>query len=385
MRTVVTRRSTTSLGLAVVASLVLANGVSAAPPNWTSPQDIRARNNLVLNDADFSNQNVAITWDEPRNGQRRVGVRTSVDSGSSFGPIQYMSTARESAVDVCGESELNVASAHKIGPGNWFIENAVGSVDGTGFVTTPVAPTYGLQNNPDVACAGGRVFVSWFEKEGSGDRLFVAHARRTGVGFSAPIDLGFDDETFYFNGLAVAGVDDMAYAVFQRSKGDLRMKRWSVGSGPNFPVNGHPTQVIAPATVNDPASYAVIAAEGSKVAVAWFRCTALYARVSNDWGQTWGPIRKLLDTASCDGDFAAAPNSIAIDGNKIAMAYSAAGFFGGEIALIRTTNDFASFTDDTITANFHPEHLVGYVTVGAVTKLAAAFERPGVARFRRQL
>jgi hypothetical protein len=383
--TAVSRRSASSVSLALIATLVLAGNVAAAPPNWTSPKDIRFRNNVELNDAAFADVNVAISWQEPTSGPPRVGIRTSVDSGSGFGPTQFMAGARESAVDICDESELDVVSAHKIGPGNWFIEHAVGSVDGTGFVTTPVAPTDGLQNNPDVACAGGRVFVSWFEREGTGDRLFVAHARRTGGGFSAPIDLGFDDETSFFSGLAVAGVANRAYATFQRSDGDLRFKRWSVGGAPNFPVSSHPTQVIAPGNANDPASYAVMDAEGSKVAIAWFRCNALYARVSNDRGLTWGPIRKLLDTASCDGDFAAAQSSIAIDGNKIVIAYSAASAFGGGwIGLFRTTNDFASFSDDMITANYHPEHLVGYVTVAGVAKLAAAFERPGVIRFRRQ-
>jgi hypothetical protein len=130
----------------------------------------------------------------------------------------------------------------------------------------------------------------------------------------------------------------------------------------------------------------VIDAEGSKVAVAWFRCNALYARVSNDHGQTWGPIRKLLDTASCDGDFAASPNSIAIEGNRIAVTYSAASAFGGGwIGLFRTTTDFASFSDDPITSNFQPEHLVGYIRVNGVTKLAAAFQHPDKVRFRRQL
>lgn len=384
MKTIVTRRSAASLGLAAVASLVLVTGASAAAPHWTAATDIRVKNNVELNDADFSDMNVAISWQEPTSGPPRVGIRTSLDSGSNFGSTYYMSSARESAVDICG-AELDVAAAHKIGPGNWFIEHGVGGVDGVAFTTTPVAPTGGLQHDPDVACAGGRVFVSWFEKEGSGDRLFVANARRAGGGFSPPTDLGLDDETLYFNGLAVAGVDDMAYAVFQRSNGDLRLKRWSIGAGPTFGVTAHATQIIAPATVHDPASYAVIDAEGSKVAVAWFRCNALYARVSNDWGATWGPIRKLFDTASCDGDFAATQNSIAISGSKIVIAYSAAGFFGGSIGIIRTTTDFASFSDNTITSQYQPEHLVGYVTVGGVIKLAAAFQNGDAVRFRRQM
>jgi len=368
-----------------LATLVLATGAAAAPPDWTAPRNVRVATDISLTDADFSNRNLAISWDEP-DTPRTVGMRTSVDSGSNFGPTSWFANSRQSAMDICGGSELNAVMAHKIGPGNWFIEHAVGSIDGIGFVTTPVAPTAGKQRFPDVACAGGRVFVSWFEQEGSGDRLFVAHARRTGGGFSQPINLGFDDETEVFSSLAVAGVDDMAYAVFHKSSGDLRFKRWSVGGGPTFPVAAHPIQVIAPGTINDPASYAVIAASGDKVAVSWFRCDALYARVSNDRGQTWGPIQRLLRHGGCDGDFVAVQRSIAIHGNRIVIAYAAASAFGGGwIGLFRTGNDFAHYSDKMITSQYHSEHLVGYVRVGGVSKLAAAFERPGVVRFRRQI
>ena len=119
--------------------------------------------------------------------------------------------------------------------------------------------------------------------------------------------------------------------------------------------------------------------------VGWFRCDGLYARVSEDNGTTWKPIRKLIDAASCDGDFAASPNSIAARGDRIAMTYSAASAFGGGwIGLFRTTTEFASFSDDHITNRYQPEHLVGYLTVDGSVKLGAAFAKPDVIKFRRQ-
>jgi hypothetical protein len=129
----------------------------------------------------------------------------------------------------------------------------------------------------------------------------------------------------------------------------------------------------------------VIAASGDKVAVSWFRCGGIFARVSNNQGATWGPIRKLIGAASCDGDFAASPNSVAVMGDRIVVTYSAASAFGGgRIGLFRTTNDFANFTDDPITNNYQPEHLVGFLMVDGSVRLAAAFERPGLVKFRRQ-
>jgi hypothetical protein len=381
----VTRRPASSVLLGVLTALVLATNVSAAP-NWTAAQDIRVKNLLTLNDADFSDMNVAITWDEPRNGQRRVALRTSVDAGSAFGPISFFGVSRQSAVDICGGAELNAVMAHQIAPDNWFIEHAVGSVDGDSFLTTPVSPTDGIQSFPDVACAGGRVFVSWFEAQGGGGRLFVAHARRTVMGFSDPIDLGFDNETASDRSLAVAGSDNTAYVVFHRSDGVLRFKRWTIGGGPNFPVNLHPTQIVAQGTINDPASDAMIAASGNKVAVAWFRCHWLYARVSNDSGQTFGPVRRLVNHGACQGDSAAKPRSIAINGDQIAFTYAFASIGSvSYVSLIRTNNDFASFSNVKIANGYPVVYPVGYVTVAGVPKLAAAFQKQDVLRFRRQV
>jgi hypothetical protein len=190
---------------------------------------------------------------------------------------------------------------------------------------------------------------------------------------------------FFGRSLAVAGVDGMAYAVFARSDGDLRFKRWSIGAGPGFAVTPHPTQVIGGGKLENPASSAVIAARGNKVAVAWFKCGGLFARVSNDRGQTWGPVREVLDHVACFGDFGASQRSIAIRGDRIVIAYIAFGIKSpGWVGIIRTTNNFATFSDDAITQKGHDEHLVGYVTVGGNVKLAAAFDPGDRVRFRRQ-
>jgi len=379
------RRRFASVPLAIATVLILATNVLAAPPTWTSVKTLRSASDIQLGDADFSKRNVAIAWDEP-DSPRQVGIRTSVDSGSGFGPSSWFGGSRQPAVDVCGGAELNAVMAHKIGPGNWFIEHAQGSIDGDSFLTTPVAPSDGIQKHPDVACAGGRLFVSWLEEEPSGDRLFVAHGLRTGGGFSAPIDLGFDSETFFGHSLAVAGVGDMAYVAYARTGGDLRLMRWQVGNAPDFNVTPLGEQILDDARRGDPADQVVIAAAGNKVAVAWFRCDALYARVSNDRGATWGPTRELVGHAACGGDFFASPESIAVNGKRIGFSYSFAGIPNvGGVALIRTMNNFVNFTDDTIANGFHFEHLVGYVSVSGQTRLGAAFQPDSNrVRFRRQ-
>lgn len=375
------RRSALSVALAVSATLVVATGALAAP-TWSPAVDVREAEDIALNDAAFARRNVAIAWDEP-DSPRKVGIRASVDAGSGFGPIEWFAGARRPAVVICG-SELHTAM-EKAKPGTWLIKYGARSIDGAGFDTRLVSPSRQDQSDPDVACTRGRVFVSWFEEEAGEHALYVSHALRTGGPFSDPIFLGMDDEVFFGSSLAVAGVAGMAYAVYQKSDGDLYFRRWSIGPGPDFTVTPHAEQEIAPGTPGNEASYAVIDAAGDKVAVSWFKCKGIFARVSDDGGQTWGPIRKLVDHVGCEGDFIAVQSSIAIRGDRIALAYHAAGFFSGEVRLIRTTNNFASFSDKQIADRSHFEHLVGFVRAGGEWRLAAAFQRNETVRFRRQV
>jgi hypothetical protein len=316
-----------------------------------------------------------------------VGIATSSNNGSTFSviPPVVFGGSREPAVDLCSVGTVvNMVVAHRKGPGNWAIEwTEFDSFDSS--FTTEVAPTDGVQHDPDIACTDDQMFVSWFEQEGSGDRLFVAHAQRNGSDFVAPTDLGLDTQTQFFSGLVLAGVSNTAYAAFRRSGGDLRFRSWSVGAGSGHPVTANPAMIIGPGTPSNPAFQPVIAAEGNKVAVAWMTCDAVVARVSNDKGQTWGPIHTLIEHAACDGDFIAAPNSIAINGSRIAVEYTSFGIFGdGEENLIRTTNDFAAFSDDEISSHGRFSDVVGYLTVSGNVKLAEAFQANDKVRFRRQ-
>lgn len=375
------RRSLLSAALAVLASLILATGALAAPPTWSAPITVRNTSDPTLGDADFQRRNVAVTWDEP-NAPREVGIRTSVDSGAAFGPISWFEGARHPALEVCG-SEVH-AVMEMAAPGTWLIQYAAGSIDGDGYDTTTVSPSTEDQIDPDVACTRGRVFVAWTEEDFDGYSLWLSHALRAGGPFSEPEFLSFHFDNV-FNALAVAGVDNRAYAVFQGFDGELQFARWSVGSGPGFAVTLLDEQEIGPGRPNNPAFNAVIAAAGDKVAVAWTRCGGMFARVSNDRGATWGPVHRLLDHAACGGDFFTAPSSIAIRGNEIALTYDGAGIPNVSFSsLIRTTNDFASFTDDTI-AEGHVQHMVGYVRSGGEWRLADVFwTRGGRIRFRSE-
>jgi hypothetical protein len=384
----VIRRSALSTFLGVAAVVSVTTNVLAAPPNWTAAETLRTRNDITLDDAAFGPMEYAsVAWTEPTSGRRRIGVKSAVEGG--FGPTQFISASRDVAVDLCGSS-LVAAWERRVAPHDWRVVFSESSIDmnelAIGIRQVDPTPVDNSLPEVDVACTDSRSFVTWYESEGSGGRMFIAH--RLFGGFSSPIDLGVNESTDFDASLAVAGAGSNAYTVFQRSDGDLRFKRFEMGAGPGFAVSAHPTMVIANGTVHDGASRAFIDAAGSKVAVVWSRCTGIFGRVSNDYGATWGPVRTLFnDFNSCEADAVAFHTSIAIRGGRIVVAYGiASAFGGGEMRIIRTTNDFASKTDDRIATTVHAEHLVGYTTdveTGAV-KLAAAFQKGDVVRYRRQ-
>jgi hypothetical protein len=377
--------------LSALTMTALASSVAASEPaaiGWTQPVTIRTAGGVTLQDADFSGGHVAIAWQEPGLTAPKVRFVTSVNGGDSFVLDVKRANARQAAVDICGAFGLRGVYAHRVSSGNWAIERVMGSFLPGGGVWQfdGVAPSPFVQRDPDVACAGGRTFVSWFERgEDPGERLLVAHELGTGEGgFSDPISLGdgLDSESLP-GSLAVAGVNDTAYAAFVRSNGQLYVKRWTIGAGPGYPLAGHPATVVGSGSIDEPAWSAVIAAAGDRVAVAWIRCNSLRFRVSNDRGQTWGPVRYYEGSPGCVADFWDPPRSINIRGDRIAVTYIAYGLGSPSVGLVRTTSDFASFSVETI-AGDQDEHLVGYVTAAGTVKLAAAFDTGDRIRFRRQ-
>jgi hypothetical protein len=376
--------------MVVIATAASATTVAAGRPavDWRPAVDVRTADGAALQDADFLKRNVGITWQEPGSTGPRVGIRTSVDSGNGFGPTTFISRSRQSALDVCGGSGMEAAWARRDAGGDWDIKHASLGVDplGGGVLANSVANGPAFALDPDVACTGSRTFVSWFEREAPGDyRMNIAYSDPSRENFGPPNDLGLDAEVNFARNLAVAGVNDAAYAVFTRSDGDLRFKRWSIGPGPGFAVNPHAAVVIGGGTTGEPIYDAVIAAAGDRVAVAWGRCNNLFTRVSDDGGASWGPVRSPFG-GGCIEDFFPSPTSINLRGNRIALTYHAFGLFGPPaFHLIRTTDEFMGADPDDRIAGAHDQHLVGYVTTaGGAIKLGDAFDTGDRIRYRRQ-
>ena len=383
-----TRRSLSSVALGVLASLVLVTNVVAAPPSWTTPVSVRSKSTLFLGSADFSATHVAIAWDESASGGRRLGLRTSTNSGTSFGSSIFLANSENPEVDICDGTSTDLAFQHEVAPDVWNVQYTRVALGGSSLVTHPVGGGLYSQHDPDVACSDGLASVAWYESVSEGtDNMYVGYAPRTTGTFGTPIFLGTNDNTLFFGSLAVAAADGYTYAAFTKSDGDLRVRRGSVSGGGSPTVTPLGTQVVGNGSSNNQASGALIAAEGSKVAVVWSRCQGIFARVSNDHGANWGPVRTLFDEFnSCEADAAAGQESVAIRDGRIAVSYGiASAFGGGENRLIRTGNDFSSFTDDGLGSPFHIVELIGYVTVSGNRKLADAFQKGfDNIRYRRQ-
>jgi len=376
-----------SLGLLAV--LLLITNVAAAAPSWTAPTTLRTKTNLFLGSADFLDTRVGIAWDEPAPGGRRVGLRTSMNSGASFASSIYLSDSINPEVDICDSTNVDLAWQHEIAPDVWNVQYTSMALGGSSFVTHPVGGGLYSQHDPDVACYANSAAVAWYESVSEGvDNMYVAYGSRTTGTFATPIYLGQNDNTLYFGSLAVGAADGYTYAAFAKGDGDLRLRRSTVTGGASPTVSLIGTQVIANGTHNNQASNAKIAAEGSKVVVVWQRCQGIFGRVSNDHGATWGPVRTLFDEFnSCDADAAAGVDSVATRDGRIAVSFGiASAFGGGENRLIRSSNDFASITDDVLSSSFHQTEIVGFVTVSGNRKLADAFKKGfDSLRYKRQL
>ena len=97
------------------------------------------RERVELQDADFSKHNVAVAWQEPGSGGPRMRVRSSVHSGSAFGPTTTFQFTRQAALDICAGSELHLVFAGQTGSATWGIQHAAGIVGSTGFFVSPLS------------------------------------------------------------------------------------------------------------------------------------------------------------------------------------------------------------------------------------------------------
>jgi hypothetical protein len=231
---------------------------------------------------------------------------------------------------------------------------------------------------PDIVCPGPSqvAWVAWIAFDGHSDQAFLARATTTDPGLPATINLGIVD--FTQSGPVLVPSGDGVFVAWAAQNGDIVGRHAEAGGGG---IALGPQVTIADGTPAVPATFPVIGSSGQRIVVAWERCD-IRARVSTNGGTSWGPVRKLTNLG-CDAvDVGVLPESVAVSGERIAIAYTIAGLGGGDVRLVRSSNDLVTRSNVHLSGLMNGV-LLGYTRVGGSTRLAVAYD-PGTAiRYRR--
>jgi hypothetical protein len=382
-------RTVTGVVLALTASLVFVGSAAAGSLTWTSPEILDERSDVYLADAAFVGSDVAVAWTRFRDGATDIRIKSSGDGGVTFSRTTVLPDGRGAAVAIC-DGQVNVVFVRRLDGGRHAVEIAFGEVGQDDYMVKRVIGGPGQRSWPDVACAAGRIFVSWYERDGDPFRRRVANALVATHDFGDGADLGLDRTNYdgYYSprGLRVAAGANTAYAVFSNGDGRLRVKRWSIGAAPNHPVTAHPAEIIANGTNACPAEFPVIGVDKEKVAVAWERNASMFTRVSTTEGESWKPIRDI-DSFGCGGivDGGVSAESIAVNGSEIVLELGSCGFGYCGNSLLRTNDAFRTYSWESLwdgRERWSQHHLVGYVTVDGHEVLADAYGNGRRIRFR---
>jgi len=371
----------TILGMLTVAMAIFVGASPAAAVTWTRTT-LANVTGINLQDASFTGHDVAVAWQQPG---PLTKVRLSSNDGSSFtAAVTMPGHSRQASTDICG-GDAYIAYARDYSdathPNLWLIEIQVRSMSGAYRGQTMAWPDATARGqNPDVACAGGRLFVTWEQRVGSEWHVYVNQALRSAPDFSGatPVDLGQIGANA--GEPAAAGATTRAYVAYPTPAGRIRIHRWGIESGPGYTVTNLGEQTLAgPGTNGIPR----LAATGTRVVAAWYRCGDARVRVSTDRGAVWG-AGKTIFNGTCGSEFGGEPLNVAIHGSRTVVSYHYFnGFSNQQDRMISTTNDFSTWSDHHTYTSSGPL-LLGFVSPSGTTKLAGAIATGSILRYLRQ-
>lgn len=381
------RHASFALVLATTLALVVPAAASADTFSGTTTlSQLEDDKEVTVTDVAARGRNVVVGWEEsPEVGNRRVFIRSSTNGGASFGPRIRLDTRsqREIRVDVCGG--YSWATSGLSVPGSWLVALDKRSLTSS-EVEQSVLTTSGIARRPDVACGGERLIVAWFQQSGGVWRVKL-HARGVhdqAKGNALPpfdADLGTGDMV---RGLAVAATSDRVYVAWYRGN-DLRVRRYSIGSGSKRKLTALGTTTFSMPS----ASVVHLGANGSRVAVTYWRNSGARVRVSTNKGSSWGSQRTL---ATAEAEAAVIPSSITIRGSTIIAALSFAFDGGGSGVVTRSTNGSGTGWSPVSGSSRSGGRMVAALSSpSGTTRIVQAWDqslRPGVTqrvRFRRSI
>ena len=202
------RRSSVATVAAVIVALLLgASPVAAFTWDRTTLANVSG---LALQDATFSGHNVAVVWHEPGGTTR---LRTSTNAGTSFGsPRTIAGTTRQAAAKHCG-GKVYVADGRDYS-GTWLIDVTVYTSAGAYVGQSAVSDGPGDGRFPDVACAGGQLFVTWEQRVGGEWHAWLKYEPRIPPRLQRPDPTDLGQVPANAGHPVVAGVTDRAYAAW---------------------------------------------------------------------------------------------------------------------------------------------------------------------------
>ncbi len=384
-----------AVSIVLLISLAL---TSTALAGFSAPQILRtAASGVDLFVADLAarGSNVVVGWEEDHPGGRASFMRWSTNGGVSFQPRVRLDTRpnREIQVDVCGGEAWAVSALHvpENPPSEWVIVLDGRSMTGGGYEAGLL--TYGgVARKPDIACVGHRrLATAWFKKVGGIFRVkFFSRAVHLDFEGTISPEVSLDLGTGSVNGdLAMAATNDRIIVAW--FDGDLlKVKRFNVGGGFNAPITPLATNTLATL----PSGFGPeLAIAGDRAVLAYTNKADLVARVSTNGGDSWGPIRTLLDVPF-PSEVAAYASNADVQGTKIIVAGQVVGLsdpgLAGEGFVDRTGNNGSSWAFVPGTTRDDGNSVAGYTVAGGAAKVVQAWDEwisdPAVddLRFHRQ-
>lgn len=377
------RRPSTPVTASILTVAMLGVAAPVAALGWSDPVTLSAlapSKSVYVRDIAARGASVAVAWEErPVSGNRAVYLRWSTATGGAWQPRVRLSTRiqLEPRIDICGGSVW--ATSRIEASDAWLIELDRRGLSSSSASSAPVSGV-GEVRGPDIACAGPRLAIAWFEKvDGVWKVRLRARAVTGGLAtYSATLGKGSPSR-----GLAVAGTPDRIYVGWYQGK-TFRLRRFAIGGGPQAAVSSLGTRSVGLAADG---GVPRLGAAGARVGLAFMSGGNTYASVSRDRGGSFGVRRRLLSAAF---EITSVPGQVDVRGSTVIVAASDSYVGYGYGHVFRSVNDGASWSKVPGATRPGGAMVAAFASPGGATRIVEAwdtsysFPEQERVRFRRQ-
>ncbi len=260
-------QSTTGSGKDILFSASTNNGVTFSVNKLNLSSDLAANYPVMAS----SGSNVYVAWQDNSTGAHDIYLKTSPNSGTSFGTVQNLSM--NTAGSGTSSIDYQIAAVGSNVDLVWTRVSVATTTDNTmlaastnsggSFSAAQPLTTNNRSLHPQVADVGSSVYTVWEDDSIPGVALATfAASSNNGINFNTPVALSSNPGFSQFPQLAAAGTN--VYVVWSNSYGSVDVfLRSSNDSGASF---GSAVNLSNnPGFSTDP----VVVASGNKVYVAW--------------------------------------------------------------------------------------------------------------------